>query len=138
MSIKEWFKNIFGLSRRVLVYYLITPFIAYLALGVYVLIAYPLRLFDFEAYTELLIDMLKNTVSSQAIPVEELAKLIAIVQIIQAYIAAITTESLAPSGWGWRFIGFCSPSIWGLGGLLSSGCNIEMTNLSLRPPGPRA
>ncbi len=62
VGVKEWFKSIFGLSKRTLAYYLISPLIVYLALGVHVLIAYPLRLFDFEAYIELLTDILEKAV----------------------------------------------------------------------------
>jgi len=104
VSVREWLKSVLGLSKRALVYYLISPLIVYLALGVYVIIAYPLRLFDFEAYIELLVDMLEKAVPSQVIRVEDLARLITIVQIFQAYIVAITINTIAAMGEeiGWR------------------------------------
>jgi len=84
--------------------YLLSPFIVYLALGVYVTIASSLGLFDFSAYIELIaIEVAKtsNVTEEQAV---HLATTSVYVQIISAYVAAITVNAIFALGEeiGWR------------------------------------
>lgn len=74
--------------------YLISPLIVYLALGVYIALTIPLGLFDFSIYIELI---------SEIIPREQ-ARIVAFLQIISAYIAAITINAIFALGeeLGWR------------------------------------
>jgi hypothetical protein len=104
VNVKSWFKRTMGFTKRTLLFYLLSPLVVYLALGVYVLIAIPLGLFDFSAYVEVVAEYLKRAVSSQVANIENLARIVAIAQLFQAYIAAITVNTLFALGEeiGWR------------------------------------
>jgi hypothetical protein len=93
-----------GFTKRALLFYLLSPLLVYFTLGVYVLIAYPPGLFDFNAYVEVIAEYLKRAVSSQVANIENLAQMVAITQLFQAYIAAITINTLFALGEeiGWR------------------------------------
>jgi len=97
-------KKYLKFSVKSLKLYLLSPFIVYLALGVYVTIASSLGLFDFSAYIELIaIEVAKtsNVTEEQAV---HLATTSAYVQIISAYVAAITVNAIFALGEeiGWR------------------------------------
>jgi membrane protease YdiL (CAAX protease family) len=104
VSVKSWLRGKLGFKRNTIKYYFTAPLIPYFALGVYVAIAYPLGLFDFKAYVEVIKEYLTSAGSIQGFSVEELAWIIAIVQVFQAYIAAVTINALAALGEeiGWR------------------------------------
>jgi len=104
VSVKSWFKRAVGFTKRTLLLYLLSPLVVYLSLGVYVLVAYPLGLFDFDAYVEEIAEYLKGIVTSRVAGIENLARVVAIAQLFQAYIAAITINALAALGEevGWR------------------------------------
>ncbi|MCC6035417.1 MAG: CPBP family intramembrane metalloprotease [Desulfurococcaceae archaeon] len=104
VNVKSWFKRTMGFTKRALLFYLLSPLLVYFTLGVYVLIAYPLGLFDFNAYVEVIAEYLKRAVSSQVANIENLAQMVAITQLFQAYIAAITINTLFALGEeiGWR------------------------------------
>ncbi|MEM1915586.1 MAG: hypothetical protein QXG90_08125 [Candidatus Nezhaarchaeales archaeon] len=59
----KWFLK---LSKRVVVYYLLAPTIAYLALGVYVAITMPLGLFNFDIYVDMLTETIKAQIPSMS------------------------------------------------------------------------
>jgi len=102
VSVKSWLSSKLSFKRKVILYYFTAPLIIYFALGVYVAIAYPLGLFDFNAYVDVIREYLSST--SLGGRVRDVAWIIAIAQIIQAYIAAVTVNALAALGEeiGWR------------------------------------
>ena len=123
VDVRGWLGEALGLSRRALAYYLLSPLIAYAALGVYVLAAHPLGLFDFGAYVELLASRLREVgadlildsrrpgfVKPREVPplrpadVEALAQVVAVAQVPLAYAAAVTVNALLAMGeeLGWR------------------------------------
>ena len=123
VDVRGWLGEALGLSRRALVHYLLSPLIAYAALGVYVLAAHPLGLFDFGAYVELLASRLREAgvdlildsrrpgfVKPREVPpvhppdVEALAQVVAVAQVPLAYAAAVTVNALLAMGeeLGWR------------------------------------
>ncbi|MEM1902036.1 MAG: hypothetical protein QW055_07980 [Candidatus Nezhaarchaeales archaeon] len=59
----KWFLK---LSKSVVVYYLLAPTIAYLALGVYVAITMPLGLFNFDIYVDMLTETIKAQIPSMS------------------------------------------------------------------------
>jgi len=104
VSVKEWFKRALGFSKKTLLYYFISPLIVYLALGIYVLIAYPLGLFDFNVYVEIVAKQLEKAIPVQVNNLESLARVVAFTQLFQAYIAAVTVNAVFALGEeiGWR------------------------------------
>jgi len=123
VDVRSWLREVLGPSRRALTYYLLSPLIAYAALGVYVLVAQPLGLFDFGAYVELLASKLREVgadlildsrrpgfVKPREVPpvyppnVEALAWAVAVAQVPLAYVAAVTLNALLAMGeeLGWR------------------------------------
>jgi len=97
-------KKYLKFSVKLLKLYLLSPFIVYVALGVYIIIAFSLGLFDFSAYIELIaIEIAKtsNMTKEQAV---HLATTSAYAQIASAYVAAITVNAIFALGEevGWR------------------------------------
>ncbi|MEM1570479.1 MAG: CPBP family intramembrane glutamic endopeptidase [Candidatus Bathyarchaeia archaeon] len=84
--------------------YLLSPFIAYLALGVYIPIALSLGFFDFSAYVELIAEEIAKTSSLTKEQAINLATSSAFTQIASAYFAAITVNTIFALGEeiGWR------------------------------------
>ena len=94
-------KEIVGLSGRVLLPYFLAPLTVYGALGIYIALATPLGLFQFQAY----IDAIANAIRQYPVQdAEALAKIAAYAQIAGAYIAAVTINAVAALGEeiGWR------------------------------------
>ncbi|MEM4805228.1 MAG: CPBP family intramembrane glutamic endopeptidase [Thermofilaceae archaeon] len=93
--LKRWLR----VSKRSLLCYLSAPLLIYLALGVYVLIAAPFGLFDFDAYVELIASQLRAAGLA-----EELAPLVAFQQLLLGYFAAISVNAAFALGeeLGWR------------------------------------
>jgi len=94
-------KEIVGLSGRVLLPYFLAPLVVYGALGIYIALAAPLGLFQFQAY----IDAIANAIRQyQVQDAEALARIAAYAQIAGAYIAAVTINAVAALGEeiGWR------------------------------------
>jgi len=94
-------KEIIGLSGRVLLPYFFAPLVVYGALGIYVALAAPLGLFQFQAY----IDAIANAIRQYPVQdAEALARIAAYAQIAGAYITAVTINAAAALGEeiGWR------------------------------------
>jgi len=123
VGVRGWLREVVGLSGGAVVYYLLSPLLAYAALGFYVLVAYPLGLFDFGAYVELVasrlreggVDLIPDSrrpgfVKPREVPpvyppdVEALAQVVAVAQVPLAYAAAVTVNALLAMGeeLGWR------------------------------------
>ncbi|MEM2849709.1 MAG: CPBP family intramembrane glutamic endopeptidase [Candidatus Bathyarchaeia archaeon] len=84
--------------------YLLSPFMVYLALGVYIAIASSVGLFDFSAYVELIAEEIVKTSGLTKEQVINLATSSAFTQIASAYLAAITVNVIFALGEeiGWR------------------------------------
>ncbi|MEM2214791.1 MAG: CPBP family intramembrane glutamic endopeptidase [Candidatus Nezhaarchaeales archaeon] len=98
----KWFLK---LSKRVVVYYLLAPTIAYLALGVYVAITMPLGLFNFDIYVDMLTETIKAQIPSMSdVELKALASVAAYSQLFLGYVAAISINALFALGEeiGWR------------------------------------
>lgn len=98
------FRMFLNFPLRLLRLYLLSPLIVYAALGIYILMATSLNLFNFSTYIDL---MKKNLAESLNAPVDEvtyLAQILAYAQIAMSYIAAITLNMLFALGEeiGWR------------------------------------
>jgi len=103
--VKDWLRGLFRFNKKTVALYLLSPLLVYLALGIYVLMALPLGYFDFNAYVNIVADIIKSShagVTSQ--DAEKLARLYAFAQIPQAYLFAITINALFALGEeiGWR------------------------------------
>jgi hypothetical protein len=104
-GIVAWFRGVVRFSRSTLVLYFLSPLLVYVALGLYILIAMSLNLFDFNAYVNLLANAIRNATPTLPEPdVKKLAWTSAVVQIPYAYIAAVTINALFALGeeLGWR------------------------------------
>lgn len=88
------FKRFISISTKTIKFYLVSPLIVYLALGIYVILAIPFGLFNFSTYIDLI---------SEVIPREQ-AIIIAYVQMFSTYIPAITINMFFALGeeLGWR------------------------------------
>ena len=98
-------REYFLLSRKSVAWYLISPIVVYVVLGLYIVIATSLGIFDFSRYVEAIYEALKSTMHQ--IPDEQLRQLATIsayIQIISAYPVALTINTLAAIGEeiGWR------------------------------------
>jgi membrane protease YdiL (CAAX protease family) len=121
VGVGAWFRGVARLSREVLLYYLLSPLVVYLALGVYTLVAHPLGLLDFGVYVEAVAARLRELgvlvdsrrpgfvkpreVTTGYVPdVEGLAQVVAVAQVVLAYVAATTVNALLALGeeLGWR------------------------------------
>jgi len=123
VGVRGWLREVVGLSGGAVVYYLLSPLLAYAALGFYVLVAYPLGLFDFGAYVELVASRLREggvdlipdsrrpgfVKPREAAPryppsVEGLAQVLAVAHVPLAYVSAVTVNALLALGeeLGWR------------------------------------
>jgi hypothetical protein len=103
--VRDWLRGLFRFNKKTVALYLFSPLLVYLALGIYVLLALPLGYFDFNAYVNIVADVIKSShagVTSQ--DAERLARLYAFAQIPQAYLFAITINALFALGEeiGWR------------------------------------
>lgn len=104
-SVRGWFKDVLTFSRKALLYYLVSPLIIYFALGVYIMIATFLKLFDFNNYVRLIAESLRNVIhTSSEAELERLSWFIALLQIPLAYVAGISINTLYALGeeLGWR------------------------------------
>lgn len=102
--VRDFIKSVLVFDTRVLKWYLVSPLIVYIALGLYLAIAVPLKLFDFDLY----VDTIRRALISQGFS-EEVAQKLAIAQAyvsttISWYTAAITINTLFALGEeiGWR------------------------------------
>ncbi len=88
--------NYINFSWRSLKYFLLAPLFAYFSLAIFLLLAYAMGLLDIDSFLEL--------ISSSSGITKELASLILLMQLIIAYPAALTINSIAALGEeiGWR------------------------------------
>lgn len=98
-------KGLLKLSRKVIMHHLLAPMIAYAALGIYVAIATPLGLFDFNVYVNTLSNLIKD--SFPHVPEEQLtviAMTIIVAQFVFGYVVAISVNAFFALGEeiGWR------------------------------------
>ncbi|MDI9620070.1 MAG: CPBP family intramembrane metalloprotease [Candidatus Nezhaarchaeota archaeon] len=93
-------KPFIGVSIDALRLYLASPLVVYLALGVYVIFALPLGIFDFAVYVK----MISEPLAAIGWDVEGLAVALAYAQIALAYLTAITLNAVFALGEeiGWR------------------------------------
>lgn len=91
-------------SAKMFKLYLFSPLIVYMALGIYILIAVSLGLFDFSAYVDLMAKGLAETLKDSEGNIAYLAQISAYAQIALAYVAAISLNALFALGEeiGWR------------------------------------
>lgn len=104
-SITLRIKELFKLSKKVIIYYLLAPLIVYLALGVYVVIAMPLGLFNFNAYINMLAEAIEAQMPSiPDVQLNTLATVAAYTQLFSGYVAAISVNAFFALGEevGWR------------------------------------
>lgn len=97
--LKRFLKFSIGLLKL----YLLSPLMVYAALGIYILIAIPLNLFDLSAYIDLFLMELRRS----GAPINEMAHLVPVLayaQIALSYLAAITLNMVFALGEeiGWR------------------------------------
>ncbi|ABL78748.1 CPBP family intramembrane glutamic endopeptidase [Thermofilum pendens] len=92
-------RGFLGSPSSALKLYLLSPLVAYAALGVYAVLATLLGLFDFDAYVELLAKALERSGAPSA-----LAPALAVAGIASAYLAAVTVNAALALGeeLGWR------------------------------------
>lgn len=98
-------KELLRLSKKAIAYYLLAPTITYLALGVYVVIAAPLGLFNFNVYIDMLAETIKAYVPSiPDVQLNVLATIAAYSQLFLGYVAAISINAFFALGEeiGWR------------------------------------
>ncbi|MEM4002871.1 MAG: CPBP family intramembrane glutamic endopeptidase [Ignisphaera sp.] len=92
-------------SKKALVGYLTAPLIVYGALTIYILIALPLKLFDFGVYVKIIAEALRTTLPSLSEDqLTNLATTAAYSQILAGYVAAVTINAFFALGEeiGWR------------------------------------
>lgn len=98
-------KKILKLSKKAVTWYLIAPITVYLALGIYLVIAIPLGLFDFNVYINMMAEIIKN--QAPYIPGAQLitiATIAAYSQLLLGYVVAISINAFFALGEeiGWR------------------------------------
>jgi len=104
-SVSGSFRKFLRLSRRAVVLYLLAPLMAYGVLGLYVVLALPMGLFDFSAYVEIIADSLRKLFTSMSEEqVIRIATISAYTQVVFAYLAAVTINAFFALGEeiGWR------------------------------------
>lgn len=144
-SVSGSFRKFLRLSRRAVVLYLLAPLMAYGVLGLYVVLALPMGLFDFSAYVEIIADSLRKLFTSMSEEqVIRIATISAYTQVVFAYLAAVTINAFFALGEeiGWRgylydLLGY-NPSLrntvivgvlWGCGTLLNDPPRAEVEEL---------
>lgn len=98
-------KDLLKISKRVVIQYLLAPMIVYSALGIYVVIAMPLGLFDFNIYINILADVIRS--QAPYLPETQLATIAIIAaytQFLSSYVVAISINAFFALGEeiGWR------------------------------------
>jgi len=103
-GVSPMLKKYLKFSVKSLKLYLLSPFIVYLALGVYIVIASSLGFFDFSAYVELIAVEIAKTSDVTEAQAVRLATSATYIQIVSAYVAAITVNAVFALGEeiGWR------------------------------------
>lgn len=98
-------KRYLGFSRRSLLYFLVAPLIVYGSLGIYILLATPLDLFNFNVVVDTIADELRKALPQLSEEqIRGIATISAYSQIPIAYLASITINALYALGeeLGWR------------------------------------
>uniref|UniRef100_A0A7C4F8X4 CPBP family intramembrane metalloprotease n=1 Tax=Thermofilum pendens TaxID=2269 RepID=A0A7C4F8X4_THEPE len=100
-SLREELAGYLGISTRAVLHYFASPLLVYLALGVYVLLGLVAGLVDLGKPERLLLPLLQQLQPTAA---AELARLLLLVQVASAYIAAVTVNAFFALGEeiGWR------------------------------------
>jgi len=104
-SISRSLKEYLGLSKNAVLLYLLSPILVYSALGLYVALASPMGLFNFNEYINIVADAIRKTNTSLSEEqIVSLATITAYMQLILAYPAALTINALFALGEevGWR------------------------------------
>jgi CAAX amino terminal protease family. len=120
-------KAYLGLGRRVLVYFLLAPLVVYLAVGIFLLLGVAVGVVDVERPMKVIVEETERAVGLRLS--EDYARLALTVQILFAYVAAVSInaffalgEELGWRGYLYRRLGFRPDlrtifvigSVWGL------------------------
>jgi hypothetical protein len=104
-SIPASFRKFLGFSKRSIILYFLAPLVVYAVLGLYLIVALPMRLFDFSAYIEFIADSLRKIFTSMSEEqVISIATTSAYAQVVLAYLAAVSVNAFFALGEeiGWR------------------------------------
>lgn len=105
-SVSSSLKSLLHFSRKTIIYYVLSPLLVYLALGLYVAFSTPLGFFRVDAYINTIFAVLKQRLpAASPDQLYELARAAAFVEItLGAYLAALTVNALLALGeeLGWR------------------------------------
>jgi len=104
-SIPASFRKFLGFSKRSIILYFLAPLVVYAVFGLYLIIALPMRLFDFSAYIEFIADSLRKIFTSMSEEqVISIATTSAYAQVVLAYLAAVSVNAFFALGEeiGWR------------------------------------
>jgi membrane protease YdiL (CAAX protease family) len=95
-SVIDEFRSYFNPKEKAIYWYFLAPLIAYLAVGIYMLLGLALNILDLEKPVEMIAEQAK-------LPVEA-ARAVLLVQLVSAYLVALTLNAFCAVGEeiGWR------------------------------------